>query len=117
VELALLRPDLGDVNVEVADRVAFELRAPRLVALSVRQTADAMALEAAVQAGAGEVRKRGLEGVEAVVQRQQRVAAEGHKDGLVLDRQDRRSGLLGPVRRSEMEVRFLHLATVLGLIP
>ena len=57
VELALLRPDLSDVDVEVADGVALELGAARLVALGVRQPADAVALEAAVQAGAGEVRQ------------------------------------------------------------
>jgi hypothetical protein len=59
------------------------------VALGIRQSTDAVALEAAVQAGAGEVRHAGLEGVEAVVERQQRVTAEGNDDGLVLDRQDR----------------------------
>ena len=57
VELALLRPDLGDVDMEVADGVALELGAARLVAIGVRQPADAVALEAAVQAGAGEVRQ------------------------------------------------------------
>jgi hypothetical protein len=42
-----------------------------------------------VQAGAGEVREGGLEGVEAVIERQQRVAAEGYDDGLIFDRQNR----------------------------
>ena len=37
VELALLSPDLGDVDVKVANRVALELRALRLVALGVWQ--------------------------------------------------------------------------------
>ena len=48
-----------------------------------------MALEAAVQARAGEVRDGGLEGVDAIVERKQRVTAEGHDDRLILDRQDR----------------------------
>jgi hypothetical protein len=47
-----------------------------------------------VQAGAGQVRNGGLEGVEAVVEGQQRVMAEGHDDGLILDRQDCRSAVL-----------------------
>jgi hypothetical protein len=47
-----------------------------------------------MQAGAGEVRQGRLEGVEAVVERQQRMTAEGNDDGLILDRQDRGSGLL-----------------------
>jgi hypothetical protein len=41
---------LGDVEVEIADRVGLEARALGLVALDVRQASDAMALEAAVQA-------------------------------------------------------------------
>ena len=49
VEPAFLRPDLGNIDVEVADRVALELGAPRLVTVRVRQSADAMALEAAGQ--------------------------------------------------------------------
>ena len=44
VELALLGPDLGDVDVEEADRVMLELGAPRLVALCVGQARDAVAL-------------------------------------------------------------------------
>jgi hypothetical protein len=45
VELALLCPDLGDVDVEVADRVALELGAPWLAALGIRQAADAIGLQ------------------------------------------------------------------------
>ena len=44
VKLAGLRPDLGDVDVEVADRVALELALVGLVAVDLRQAADAMAL-------------------------------------------------------------------------
>jgi hypothetical protein len=50
VELALLGPDLGDVDVEEADRVALEPGALRLVTVGVGQPADAVALEAAMQA-------------------------------------------------------------------
>jgi hypothetical protein len=89
VELALPGPNLGNVDVELADGVALELGAVRLVGPGVRQPATAVALEAAVQAGAGEMRQGGLKGVEAVVERQQRVTAEGNDDGLALGRQDR----------------------------
>jgi hypothetical protein len=37
VELALLGPDLGDVDVEEADRIALEPRALGLVAIRIRQ--------------------------------------------------------------------------------
>jgi hypothetical protein len=50
IEPALLGMHLGDVEVEIADRVGLEARALGLVALDVRQASDAMALEAAVQA-------------------------------------------------------------------
>jgi len=49
VELALCGLNLGDVDVEEADRVALELLALRLVAADVRQARDAMPLQAAVK--------------------------------------------------------------------
>jgi hypothetical protein len=49
VELSLLGPHLGDVDVEEADRVALELRAQRLVAVGLGQPRDAMTLEATMQ--------------------------------------------------------------------
>src|SRR4028119_1892452 len=54
-----------------------------------------MALQAAVQAGTGQGWNRGLQGVEAVIQRQEGVAAEGHDDCLLLGREDRRVRRLG----------------------
>jgi hypothetical protein len=49
IELALLGPDLSDVDVEKADRVCLEAFADRLVAIGLGQPRDAMALKAAVQ--------------------------------------------------------------------
>ena len=49
VELALGSLHLGDIHVEEADRVALETLALRLIALDVRQTGDAVPLQAAVQ--------------------------------------------------------------------
>ncbi len=77
VDLALFGSHLGDVDVEVADRVALELAPGRLVTLDLGQPADAVALEAAVQRRARDTRDRPLECVETVVQWQQRVASEG----------------------------------------
>jgi hypothetical protein len=62
------------------------------------------------------MRDRGLQGVEAVVDRQQRVPPEGDDDSLVLDRQDGRPRI-GCVLRSAVEVCSFHLTTVFGLIP
>lgn len=50
VEFALLGPDLGDVDMDVAERVAFELALVGLVALHLRQAGDAMALKASMEA-------------------------------------------------------------------
>ena len=60
---------------------------------------------------------RCLQGVEAIVERQERVAPEGDDDGLVCGGEHRGAGSVGPVRRSWTELRFLHLAIVLGLTP
>jgi hypothetical protein len=76
VQLAGLGADLGDVEVEVADWVGSEAPLGGVGAVGIGQAGDAVALQAAVQAGAGERRDRGLEGVEAVVERQKRMAAE-----------------------------------------
>ena len=53
VELALFSSDLGDVHVEVAERVGFEGTFIGLVAGDIRQTRDAVALQAAVQRCSG----------------------------------------------------------------
>ena len=74
--LALCGPDLGDIDVEEADRVAFELRPLRLVALHIRQARDAVALQAAVQRGSGQMGNGWLQGVKAVIQWQQCMAPE-----------------------------------------
>jgi hypothetical protein len=44
VGTALLSADLGNVDVEVADRIGLELALARLVALDLRQTGDAVTL-------------------------------------------------------------------------
>ena len=77
VELALGRLHLGDVDVKEADGVALELLPLGLVALDIRQARDAVTLQAPMQRRPRQVRDRWLQGIEAVVQRQQRVASEG----------------------------------------
>lgn len=49
VQLALFGAHLGDVDVEIADRIGLELLLRRPVAFDVRQAADAVALQAAMQ--------------------------------------------------------------------
>ena len=62
------------------------------------QAADAVALQQAVQRRAGQAWNRGLEGVEAIVERQVRVLAEG-PGGRFLFRAPPRGGRFGPPRR------------------
>ena len=47
VKLAFRRLNFGNVDMEVADRVGFELHPCRLVTINLRQAADVMALRAA----------------------------------------------------------------------
>ena len=76
-QLALLGADLGDVrrtpwfdvDVEVADRVGLEALLAWSFGVGKGQAGDAVALQAAVQAGAGQGPDAGLKGVEAFVER------------------------------------------------
>ena len=80
IQLALLGPDLREIDVDVPKRIRLELPTWRR-ALGVRQTADAVALEETVQRGSSEMRDRRLEGLEAIVERQRRVSTKRHDQG------------------------------------
>ena len=58
------------------DRVALELLAFGVLALDVGQAGDAVPLQTPVQRRTGQVRDRRLQCIEAVIQRQQRMAPE-----------------------------------------
>ena len=86
IELALRCLDLGDVDMEVADRIGFE-RAffAGLSPSTLGKAADTVALQATMQRRAAQVLDRCLQGVETVIQGQKRVFAKCDDDGLVLD--------------------------------
>ncbi|AMB45849.1 hypothetical protein Y590_13085 [Methylobacterium sp. AMS5] len=94
VQLALFGADLCDIDMEVADRILLEALLLGLVAFDFRQAADAVPLQAPVQAGAGQMGDRGLQTVEAVVQRQQGMPPESDDDRLLLRCQNGRARLL-----------------------
>ena len=98
VEPPLLGMNLGDVHVEVADGVFSELLLRRLVAFDLRQAADAVTLQTAMEAGAGQARDACLQSVEAIVEREQRPLTEGHDDGLLLRSENGRVGQARPHR-------------------
>tara|TARA_R110002124_G_scaffold133942_1_gene296435 strand:- start:5879 stop:6151 length:273 start_codon:yes stop_codon:yes gene_type:complete len=63
------------------------------------------------------MRDRRLQGIEAVVQRQQRVLAEIDDRSLFLGRQNRRAHHFGPIGASCTKERLRHLATVFWFNP
>ncbi len=91
VKLTLLGANLRYINVEVADRVRLELLAPGPVAIDVGKPGDVVPLQAAMQRRAGQLRDRGLQRVEAIVERQQRMPAKSNDNGFLLKGKD--SGL------------------------
>ena len=98
VELASLGADLGDIEMEVADRVGLEALPAWLFALGDGQAGDGVTLQAAVQAGAGQLGDTRLQGIQAVVERQQGMAAEGDDHGFLLGAEHGGSGLAGAHR-------------------
>ncbi len=82
-------PATGLRAVPRADGVALELLALGLVAFDIRQARDAMTLQTPMQRRTRQVRDRGLESIEAVVQRQQRVPPEGDDCRLLFLSQNR----------------------------
>ena len=88
IELALGGSNLGDVDMEISDRVSLELALGRSFAFDLWQPRDSMALEATMQRRARQMRNGGLKRVEAVVERQQRMPPEGDNDRLLFNGQD-----------------------------
>ena len=112
IKLSFRRLHFGDVDVEKADRIGLELLLRGLVAFDLRQPADPVSLQTAMQRRTRQMRDRRLQGVEAIVKRQQRVLrkammiASSSRDSAV------ERGSFGPVRSSQTEERFFHLPIV-----
>src|SRR5271165_2450279 len=96
VKLSFRRLHLGDVDMEEADRIGLELLLCGFVAFNVRQPADPVSLQAAMQRRTRQMRDGRLQGVKAIVERQQRMLSEGDDDRLVLERQHRRMRVFRP---------------------
>jgi hypothetical protein len=84
VELAFNGLHFCNVDVKETDRVCLELASGWFVAFDLKQPADTVTLQAAVQRGAQQVRDRCLQRVEAIIKRQRSTPAECHDDGLLL---------------------------------
>ena len=83
-ELALRSSNLGDVDMEIADRIGLEYAFGGGLAFDLGQPGDPVALQTPVKRRAGQMREGGLQGIEAVVERQQSMPSEGNEDGLFL---------------------------------
>ena len=103
MEPALLGPDLGNVDPKEADGIGADgmglERRPRLGTLHLRQSADLVALQSAMEGRARQMRDGRLERVEAVIERQQGMAAESDSQRLFLFAENRGAAVLRPHRR------------------
>jgi hypothetical protein len=85
VELALSSSNLGDVDMKLADRIGLEFAFGGGFAFDLRQPGDPVALQTPVKGRARQMRDGRLQGVQAVVERQQGMPSESDDDGLFLD--------------------------------
>ena len=83
-ELALCRPQLGDIDMQETDQAAFEAAFLGPVAVHIQEPRNAMALEAPAQVRSLEVRDRRLQGIETVCPAEATSANRSQDDGLFL---------------------------------
>ena len=95
-ELSLGGLHLSDVDMKEPNQIALELLALGFVSLDTGKTRDAVPLQAPMQRRPCQVRDRGLQGIEAIIQRQQRVPSEGDDCRLFFLGLNRRSRFLRP---------------------
>ncbi len=93
IELTLFGTHLGDIDMEVADRIDLELLAPGTITVPIGKSGDAVPFEAAVQRRPSQLGDGRLQGIETVVKRQQRMPAKGNDNSFLLKRKD--GGLRG----------------------
>lgn len=115
-ELAFFGAHFADVDVEEADRAGLERLARGPSAFEVRQAADAVALETAMQRRPRQVRDPRLKGIEAIIESQQGLPSEGDDGGLLCLARRNRTCRLGAMAASSL-LRLRHFATVLRSRP
>ena len=74
--------------MKIADRIGLEFALGGGFAFDLRQSGDPMTLKATMQGRARQMRDGGLQGIEAVIERQQSMPSEGNDDGLLFNGQD-----------------------------
>jgi hypothetical protein len=88
IELTFSGSHLGEVNMEIADGIGLELALGRGFAFDLRQPRYSVALKAAMQRRARQMRNRRLKRVETVVERQQTMPSKGDDHGLLFNGQN-----------------------------
>lgn len=76
-----------------------------------------MALQATMECRASQMRQGGLQGIETIIERQQRMAPEGDDDRFLLDRQHRGLRLFRASRKISYRVALSPLGNSLGVDP
>ena len=84
IELALSGSNLGEVDRETADRIGLEFALGEASPSTWGSREIPMALHTPMQRRARQMRDCGLQGIKAVVERQQTMPSEGDNDGLFL---------------------------------
>ena len=96
--------EVHNVDVKVADRVAFELLLGRQIAVYIEEPTDPMPLLASVQRRPRQMRVRRPKRIEAVGERQQCVPAKSDDDRLIIEGE--RCRFLAPSGRSAGQSRL-----------
>src|SRR5690606_29566238 len=117
IKPAFSRMHLGNVNVEIADRIALELLLWLFVASDLRQPRNTVALKASMQRRTRQMGDGRLECIKAIIERQHRMPAERDNDGFLLRRKDRRVRLLRTSRQVRLGGPLLPLGDGLLIDP
>jgi hypothetical protein len=88
MKLAFCGSHFGNIDMELANRIGLELLLWIFVAFHIWQPFDAVALKAAMQRRPRQVRECWLRAIEAVIQRQKRIAPESNDHSLFLGSED-----------------------------
>jgi len=96
--------------MEIANGISFELLSLRLVAFHIWQSGDPMSLQTAMQCRARQMWDRWLQGIEAVIKRQQSMTPESHDHCFLICAQNCETGF----RRTSFAILSSHAFAPFG---
>jgi hypothetical protein len=89
IEFPFLRSNFGNVDMEKADWIRLELFRRLFVTFNIRQSANAMTVQTAMQRRPRQMLDRRLQRVKTIVERQKRMPAKGDDDRFFFHRKNR----------------------------